>query len=1140
MKTNNEVLHLLNEANGKGISVFLEKDNIKLKVAKNRTVDPDFLTLLKQKKTEIITFLKEEADNAALINSGPEVITPFQREELKRIPLSFAQERLWFIDKLEGSVHYHIPTILRFKGELDEQDLRSAFQKIMERHETLRTIFKDEQGEPYQEIRSAEDWQMDVVRNFAMSEPALEALIKWETQKFFDLSRDYMLRVNLIQTKKDEYVLVIVVHHIASDGWSEGIFVDELVECYLAAKEKRPLSLPDLPIQYADYAVWQRKILAGERMNSKLEYWRSKLEGSPPLQLPTDFKRPAVQSNKGQSLYFKIDKQRSRSLQEICQAEQVTPFMLLLAVFKILLYKYSGQNDITVGTPIANREQKEIEPLIGFFVNTLVLRSFIDGTGSFREFLQELRSVTLEAYSHQEVPFEKLVEEIVHERKLDRSPLFQVMFVLQNSPESKGGELADLQLTEETFDEQVAKFDQTWTVVETDLGWTIELNYSKTLFKPATIERMVGHFQVILEAIIADPGQAIDKIPVITPAEEKQLVEQIKNQQQTTSAYVETTLVDLFAQQVIHAPDHTAVVFKDHVLTYRELDERSEEVARWIIGQGIGKVPVAICLEYSFEMIIGIMGILKAGCAYVPITPEYPKDRIQFMLDDVAPPIILTVRSHQNIFADQERRLLYLDEPIPEAANSRRTGEAVQPNDLAYIIYTSGSSGKPKGVQVEHHSIANELRFFARVFDFNTSDRHLLLANFVFDGSVEQLFLSLVSGATLVMVTRNVILDPNLLAKAIDEYGITHMQGTPSLIQSIEARKYARLKRVCAGGEKCLTALARSWSPYVSFFNKYGTTETTVNSSYHPYDPSGEYQEVLPVGKAIDHTSLYILDAHRRPVPAGVVGELYIGGVGVSRGYLNRPALTEEKFINSPFTPGERLYKTGDLARWLNDGNIEFKGRKDQQVKIRGYRIELGEIEAALMDSEFVEASTVIVHTDSKGEQRLVAYIVPEGPFVKPAIEAYLSAKLPEYLHPSLLLELPALPLTTNGKVNKKALPQPQAIHFKGENFVAPRNDLERKIAKVWAEFLALDEISVYDDFFRIGGHSLLAMRVISALQAATRLDINVGDLFRNSTIASLAQSMEDLPASTMGPIAAIAEGSEESHLMRVSIDDDF
>lgn len=1138
MNSTNGVLHLLQEASGNGITVFLEEGKVKLKVAQDRKIEPAFLGQLKDRKEEIKVFLLEENKHKESINQVSDEIKAFDRAEIEKIPLSFAQERLWFIDQLEGSIHYHIPMLLKFKGNLDVDALEQAFSLILQRHEVLRTVFKSDQGLPFQEIIPAEGWQMDFIKDIGIDQLALDALVRWESEKMFDLSRDYMFRATLIQTGREAFILLMVVHHIASDGWSEGIFTEELAECYLAIKENRSPNLPDLPIQYADYAVWQREFLQGDRLEQKLAYWQDQLDQIEPLDLPTDHPRPATQSTKGNSIHFKIDAHWYQKVQHLCQREQVTPFMFLLAVFKVLLYRYSGQNDITVGTPIANREQPELDALIGFFVNTLVLRSIIDGASSFQDFLKAVREMTLQAYANQEVPFEKLVEQIVHDRELSRSPLFQVLFIFQNAPEAAGGELEDMQLTEETYEDQVAKFDQTWTVVEHNGGIAIDLNFCTALFKEESMQQMAKHFETLIQAIVSNPLDSIDELDLITSNEKRQLLSETQAQENIDAVPSKTTLLELLATQIQAHPDEAAMIFKDEKLTYRQLDELTNGLAAQIVENGTDKKAIAICLDYSFEMLIAMVGILKAGCAYVPIDPTYPNDRIDYILNDIQADLVVTAPAYQSLFTKQSQlTTLLLNKEEVVRATALTNLPSVEPSDLAYIIYTSGSTGMPKGVMVPHSAIANELAFYSKYFEFKVGDRQLLLANFVFDASVEQIFLPLVSGSTLVMITRAEIIEPQLLERAIDENGITHFQATPSLIQTITPRSYTRLKRVCSGGEACPTSLAKAWSPFVEFYNKYGPTEAAVNVSCHLFQTEKAYSETLPIGNPIDNARLYVLDQNLQLIPPGLIGELYIGGIGVSKGYLNRPKLTTERFLDSPFVEGERLYKTGDRVRMLTDGNLEFRGRMDDQVKIRGYRIELGEIEANLMSTAMLKACAVATKPSASGDLRLIAYVVSKEEFDKERMEDNLRDKLPTYMHPSLIIELDEIPLTTSGKVNRKLLPQPKDSDFQSEDFVAPRNDLERNIAEVWKHFLGLNEVSIHADFFRLGGHSLLAMRVVSAIQIESQLNISVGDLFRNPTIAGLAALAGQLPSA---PLQSIQEQLNEKDLARVAIEDDF
>ncbi|MFH7013662.1 non-ribosomal peptide synthase/polyketide synthase [Flavobacterium sp. FlaQc-52] len=1030
----------------------------------------------------------------------------------ERIPLSFSQERLWFLDQLQGSTEYHIPIALRLEGELNVSILEQTLQVIVSRHEVLHTILLSEDGLGYQEVISPEDWRLDQFEttNKGVLDNNLQEYLKIP----FDLSKDYKLRSGLFDLGNQNYVLTCVFHHIASDGWSGGILVNEFMEIYNALQSGRAAVLPELVLQYSDYAIWQRKYLNEAALESELSYWEANLQGVATLSLPTDYARPSVQSTAGSNVSLVLDKELGDSLKSLCQKEGVTLFMLLLSAFKVLLSRYSGQDDICVGTPIANRTQSELEGVIGFFVNTLALRSDLGDNPSFRELLSRVKETTLGSYDHQLVPFEKVVGRVVTTRDRNTTPLFQVMFVLQNTPEGSG-ELAleNVALSNYEFNTVTSQFDLTLNVSEVANCIALDLVYCTDLFDKATIDRMLMHYQELLVAVISDSTQPINSLSILTLQEEQQLLDIFNN---TTAEYSkDKTLVDLFEEQVKKTPDAIAVVFEGEELSYKELNEKSNQLGFYLREQGVEPdALVGICLERSLEMLVGILGILKSGAAYVPIDPDYPSDRIVYMLNDTGIKLMVSSEKCHKVLKDPvgiNVLLLDRDWDLISGYAKENLSVEVAPSHLAYVIYTSGSTGRPKGVMIEHTNVVNLVASQIALFSIDSSDVVLQFSNFVFDASVEQIFMALCSGSKLVLINKETILDTENLLDFIDSQDVTHFHTTPSMLSTLAVRTDLKsLRRVVVGGETCSKDLMEDWNKGYAFYNEYGPTETTVTSTISFYNKGSFASKEISIGRPIGNTGIYILNTSLDLVPVGVIGELCIGGSGVARGYLNQNELTQEKFITNPFVKGDRIYRTGDLVRWLADGNIEYIGRKDDQVKIRGYRIELGEIENVLSSLESVIQCCVLAKEDASGNKRLVAYVVSESKLDKTALQDQLKLSLPEYMVPMIWIELDQMPLTSNGKLDRKALPNPDSSDLSTQEYVAPRTETEQQLAVIWQNLLGIEKVGVYDNFFELGGHSLLAVQLISRLQ---KLDfhIRVKDIFAGPTIALMSEKLSSL-----------------------------
>jgi amino acid adenylation domain-containing protein/non-ribosomal peptide synthase protein (TIGR01720 family)/FkbM family methyltransferase len=1036
------------------------------------------------------------------------------------IPLSFSQERLWFIDLLEGSVQYHLPIVLRLKGSLNITALTNALQHVINRHEALRTVIRTEEGQGYQYIQPKDCWQLSITDSFVYNADTnqLEQYIRQLINTPFDLSKDYMVRGHLIRIDENENVLVLTMHHIASDAWSVPIMVEEVISLYTSFARNKQIELTPLPVQYADYSLWQRSYLNGEILDKKLQYWREKLDGLTPLQLPTDHARPAVLSTKGAITEFNIDKKLSEQLHVLAKEHCATMFMTLLTALKVLLSRYSGQKDICVGSPVANRRQKEVESLIGFFINSLALRSDLDNNPTFRDLLQQVKTTTLEAYEHQDVPFEKVVDAVVKDRDMSRSPLFQVMFVLENRPAVPALSLEGIQLFQEKFSSDTAKFELTLNIVETSAGLSGSIEYSTDLYHAKTIERMVGHFIKLLNAIVHAPSEKISTLSILTQPEEQQLLHLFNK---TGIGYPkDRTILDLFERQVADKPISTAIIFENRKLRYKELNERSNQLAHYLRSKDVREESlVPICIERGLDMIVGLLGILKAGAAYVPIDPEYPEDRISYMLEDTAALIVVSSEESKTRIADSNNfEIVSIDGawPLISKESTDKVNVTVRPENLAYVIYTSGSTGKPKGVLIEHRNVVRLFETDSPLYHFTGNDVWTMFHSFCFDFSVWEIYGALFYGGRVVIVPKEATRDVELFSDLLIDQNVTILNQTPSafyVLQDhlIEKANSIPVRYVIFGGEALNPSRLQPWKelyPACSLINMYGITETTVHVTYQEI----EWQHIKGsrsiIGKPIPTLTAYILDRDQNLLPSGVAGELHIGGAGLARGYLNRPELTRERFIKDPFSNEEdaRLYRTGDLARWLPDGNLEYLGRIDEQVKIRGYRIELGEIESVLHECTLVSQAVVLAKPDKEGSKRLVGYVVPEGIFQREAIVSYLKGKLPDYMVPALWVELERFPLTSNGKINKKALPDPDASGLIKNEYVAPVTEEEQVLARIWQEVLSVERVGIYDNFFELGGDSIKVIRVVHKLKKLFNKEIRVFDIYHTATLSELAQ----------------------------------
>ncbi|MFZ0922507.1 MAG: amino acid adenylation domain-containing protein, partial [Candidatus Acidiferrales bacterium] len=1055
--------------------------------------------------------------------------------------LSFAQQRLWFFDQLEpGLPAYNIPAAVRLKGPLNLAALERSLNEIVGRHESLRTTFANVEGRPTQVIAPTLMIKLPVVdlRKLPVSERETEIrrLITAEAQRPFDLSRGPLIRGTVLRLGDEEHVGLLTMHHIVSDGWSTGILVRELATLYVAFCFGGPSPLPALPIQYADFAHWQRQWLQGEVLETQIAYWKEQLAGARTLiDLPTDLPRPPVQTFHGAHQSLVMRKQLKDGLKALGRQEGVTLFMTMLAAFNVLLYRYTSQDDLIVGTPIANRQRLETEGLIGFFVNALVLRTDLSGNPSFLELLRRLRQVCLGAYSHQDLPFDRLIEELHLKRDLSRNPLFQVMFALQNVP-LRPLELPGLILSPVEGDSETAHFDLTLQIVDTEQELTATFVYNTDLFEAATIARMLGNFQVLLEAIVADPEQRLSDLPLLTEVERRQLLVEWNGTK--TDCPRDLCIHQLFEVQVKRTPDAVAVVFETEQLTYGELNRRANRLAHHLRALGVGpEVLVALCLERSLEMVIGQLAILKAGGAYVPLDPAYPKERLAFILKDAQVPVVLTQGPLVTTFAEYNAKIICLDSGSETLAreSEENPSSSTLPENLAYVIYTSGSTGQPKGVLVSHGAIADHCRNAQRHYELDFRDVVLQFASLSFDVSLEEILPTLIVGARLVIMGTNVWHPAEFHRKA-SEFGLTVLNlptaywqelarewaDVPELVPNIQTRLFI------VGGDTMLPDALKLWqrTPVnsIRLLNAYGPTETTITATVFEVAPGpGENttDQRVPIGRPLANRAIYILDHHNNPAPIGVAGQMHIGGVSLARGYLNRPELTAEKFIPDPFSaePGARMYKTGDLARYRPDGNIEFLGRADHQVKIRGFRIELGEIEAVLGQHPAVREAVVLAREDAPGEKRLVAYVVAESTVEE--LRGFLKEQLPEHMVPAVFVLLDALPLLSNGKIDRRALPAPDRSRPGLEkSYVAPRDDLELQLTRIWEEVLRVRPIGVRDNFFELGGHSLLAIRLFALIEIRLGRKLPLTAVFQGATVEHLVGVLRQ--QTTRGPQSSL------------------
>lgn len=1035
------------------------------------------------------------------------------------LPLSFLQQPFWLLSQLTPNkpvynqgLHLHLP------GPLDVAALEQSVQEIIRRHEAWRTSFPLEDEQPVQRIHPAFALALPMadLQHLPAAEREAEALRRGTEliNQPFDLSKAPPLRALLVRLGQQEHRLFLALHHIISDGFStHQVFLQELHALYQAFSTGQPSPLPNLTLQYGDYTVWQRETLQGESLEQHLSYWRGRLADAPDeLALPFDHPRPFSPSGQGAVHTFLLPKHLSVSLQALSQQEGATLFTTLLAAFATLLHRYSSQEDMVIGTPASGRTRPELQQLLGVFVNTLALRTDLSGNPSFLELLKRAQAVVHSALAHEELPFEQIVRHLRPERSLGQNPFVQVLLSLQPPahPLPSGWRISPMALHND-----LDRFDVSLDIEEDPDGLIGFLKYNPDLFEAETIARMVGHWQTLLEGIVARPDQPIAALPLLTPDERHRLLVEWNT---TQVAYpTDQCLHHLFEAQAARSPEAIAVRFEQEALTYSELNQRANRLAHHLQRLGIGPdVLVGVCMERSLDLVVALFAILKAGGAYVPLDPDYPQERLAFMLEDAQVPVLLTHSALREHIPMGQTQVLCLDTDWPLIAQDETTNpvSAVQPQHLAYVIYTSGSTGKPKGAMNTHQGICNRLLWMQDAYQLTSLDRVLQKTPFSFDVSVWEFFWPLIVGAELVVARPGGHRDVAYLDEVLATQQISTVHFVPSMLQiflqGTRRQAFPHLRRVICSGEALPVELQdRFFAQFqAELHNLYGPTEAAVDVTFWACR-RGAGQRTVPIGRPIANTQIYLLDQHLQPVPIGVPGELHIGGIGLARGYLNRSELTNAKFIPDPFSPepGARLYKTGDLARYLPTGEIEYLGRLDHQVKLRGFRIELGEIEATLTQHPSVRQAVVVAREENSGDKRLVAYIIPaDAQAPTTTLRSFLKEDLPDYMVPAVFITLDKLPLTPSGKVDRRALPAPDESSMqRDEDFVAPRTSTEEQLAAIWADLLGLQRVGVTENFFALGGHSLLALRVLLRVQERFQVELPLATIFETPTIAGLA-----------------------------------
>jgi len=1126
MSTAGTVSSLLEEAKRLGVELYLDGERLRYRAPKG-ALNENLRAQISRHKQELLSFL---SNRIGPISSAP-MITPRQKDRDERIMLSFGQERLWFLYQMDpANPFYNLNTAARLMGALDIEALERSVNEIISRHEILRTRYEVLDGQPLGLVDSELKLTVQVTDLQRSPEPSRESeALKISAEYFqqpFDLGQGPLIRASVLKLGERNHLLLLSTHHIVFDGWSIGIFFRELSTLYESYSTRKPYSLPELTLQYSDFAFWQRQWLQSEALNDHVTFWKDHFSGANTiLDLLTDRHRPPLQSFRGARQSFRISGGAVESLKSLAQQERTTLFAVLLSAFQTLLYRYTNQPDITVGTPVANRNRVEIENLIGFFVNTVAIRVDLSGSPTFRQLLRQLRETILEVHAHQEIPLERVVEEVQPKRELNRAPLFQVMFVLQNAPLPQLT-LADLTLVPVEIDNGTAKFDLTVYMRETGRELTCAFAYNTDLFESPSIARMIACLQVLLDSIAENADRHISKLPLLRPAERQELL--IKYNQTDESYPCESLIHQLFETEARIRSDSLALVYEDQNLTYGELNRKANQLGHYLKSIGIGpEVPVGLCMEPSINSIIALLGIIKAGGAYAPIDPSFPKERVHLILDDLRAPVLLTRQTLLDRFSELNLHVINLDADWHAimGCSYETPYSNLEPGNSIYIIFTSGSTGTPKGVTIEHRQLLNYIHAIRQRLQLPFPANYATVSSIAADLGNTCVFPSLCFGGSLHIISSDRASDPNALAEYFQENDVDCLKIVPShlsaLLTSARSEQVIPRKRLILGGESSswnLIERLRVLAPHCLIFNHYGPTESTVGvATCRVEERFGDESSTVPIGQPIGNIRLYLLDPYFEPAPIGIPGELHTGGLGLGRGYLNRPELAAEKFIPNPFSrePGARLYRTGDLARYRLSGKIEFLGRVDDQVKIHGFRIELGDIRA-IMDQHPSVLESVVTTYEALGANALAAYIVFNDLVddVKAAIADlgdYMKERLPEYMIPSTFVTLDLLPRLPNGKINRKALPAPHKVALESTVvYEPPANRVEEEIAEIWAGLLGVEPVGRRHKFFDLGGHSLLATQLVARIYDAFQISISLRSIFEKPALAELALFIEE------------------------------
>ncbi|WP_276750800.1 amino acid adenylation domain-containing protein [Chlorogloeopsis fritschii] len=1109
------LVEFLTQLSQQNIELWMEDSKLRYR-GRKEVLTSTVLNQIKQHKTEIIDLLRQGFHTS------------------KSYPLTHGQQGLWFLYKLAPtSAAYNVAFTARICSYLNIPALQRAFQKLVNRHPTLRTTFAQKDGEPFQQVHEYQEVDFENIDASARNKDELTSQVIAAYQRPFNLEKGHLLRVNLFTCSEDNYVILLTIHHIVIDGFSLGIILDELRSLYEAENTGRVISLPAIKYQYQDFVQWQRNILASSVGDELWNYWREQLAGELPiLKLPTDRPRPPIQSYRGASHTFELNQELTSQLREMAKAQGATLYMTLLTAFQVLLYRLSGQEDIIVGAPIEGRSQPQFAETVGFFVNMLALRVNMAGNPTFSQLLTQVRQTVLDAIAHQDYPSTLLIERSQLNRDPSLPGLFRVSFNLFKVSEiAQDYELSvsDKTKTRENWGgltlepfvipQQEGQNDLVFDMMETTESLIGILRYNTDLFDATTITRIANHFQTLLAGIIANPQKQIASLPLLTEAEENHLLWKWNNNQ--VDYPQDRVIHQLFENCVKQQPNAVAVVFQEQQLTYQQLNSKTNQLAHYLRSLGIGQNQlVGICVERSLEMIIALLAVLKAGGAYLPLDPAYPQERLSFMLRDSQVSILLTQQKLVASLAIEDLVVVCLDQDWEDISQESEENLVINttPQDLAYVIYTSGSTGKSKGVAIAHRSLVSAFHGWEKAYQLQSLTSHLQMASFAFDVFSGDVIRTLCSGAKLVLCPREWLLEPEKLYKLMLVEKIDSGEFVPAVLRNLveylqrTQQNLHFMKLLVVGSDSLYVQEYQEFQRFCGeqtrLINSYGVTEACIDSTYFELGIGKLGSGLVPIGRPFANTQVYILDRYLQLVPIGVAGELYIGGAGLAQGYLHRPDLTKEKFI-SYFPHNPILYKTGDLARYLPDGNIELLGRIDDQVKIRGFRIELGEIEAVLSSHPQVQAAVVIVRELQTDNKSIVAYIVSqEQSLTTSELRNFLKQKLPDYMIPSAIAILETLPLTPNGKVDRRALPIPDMEQNREIDFVPPRNATEEAIANILAAVLGLTQVGIHDNFFELGGHSLLATQVIARLQQTLNIELPLRSLLTSPTVAGLSEAL--------------------------------